>query len=129
MTTVQSLYCWIPTEIQINEHGTAELLSRIHNLPQNVFTSGYLFKQGFKTTLQVPKIHFNIWMLTNNNQVVIKAQSYGIQPGMSYSGKWHVEGDLENIVAAGVYYCDIEPGITGGSLRFRPPHAPEYELG
>ena len=47
----------------------------------------------------------NLNLLNENNdtklQVVIKAQKYEIKPGMKYSGKWHIEGKTENIVAEG----------------------------
>lgn len=46
---------------------------------------------------------------------------------MSYSGRWHVEGHSENIVAAGVYYAHVPPGLTGGNLKFRPAEVPQPE--
>jgi len=50
---------------------------------------------------------------------LLKAQKYEIKPGMKYSGKWHMEGKTENIVAAGVYYCNIEKGFREDKLLFR----------
>ena len=39
---------------------------------------------------------------------------------MSYAGRWHVEGQTENIVAVGVYYLQVDEGLEGGNLKFRP---------
>ena len=58
-------------------------------------------------------------------QVVVKAQKYVIQPNTSYSGKWHVEGFTENIVAAGVYYCKIDSGFAEDKVVFRPKVGPD----
>jgi hypothetical protein len=60
----------------------------------------------------------------------VKAQSYHLQPGMSYAGRWHVEGQTENIVAVGVYYLEINEDLTGGNLKFRPAYGPQpfYEI-
>ena len=58
-------------------------------------------------------------------QVVIKAQRYEIKPGMSYSGKWHIEGKTEKIVAAGVYYCNIDKGFKEDKLVFRNAEMPD----
>lgn len=69
---------------------------------------------------------------------------------MSYEGKWHVEGETENICAAGsslnpsqaelrdevkkvalantslgVYYAEVSEYLMGGSLKFRPPETPQ----
>ena len=58
-------------------------------------------------------------------QVVIKAQHYSLPPSSSYSGKWHVEGLTENVVAAGVYYCEKSKNLTAGQLRFRNEEIPQ----
>ena len=55
----------------------------------------------------------------------MKAQSYNLQPGMSYAGRWHMEGQTENIVAAGVYYPHIGTDLQGGNLKFRPAESPQ----
>jgi hypothetical protein len=44
---------------------------------------------------------------------------------MKYSGRWHTEGQTENIIAVGVYYLDIDDELEGGSLKFRPKYAPQ----
>jgi hypothetical protein len=54
-------------------------------------------------------------------QVITKAQQYVLQPGQTYKGFWHREGMLENIVAVGVYYVDVESEIVGGNIKFRSP--------
>jgi hypothetical protein len=58
-------------------------------------------------------------------QVIVKAQSYRLLPGMTYAGRWHVEGQNENIVAVGVYYLQLDEGLSGGNLKFRPTDAPQ----
>jgi len=44
---------------------------------------------------------------------------------MKYSGRWHTEGQTENIIAVGVYYLHIDDQLQGGALKFRPPYAPQ----
>jgi hypothetical protein len=43
---------------------------------------------------------------------------------MKYSGRWHTEGQTENIIAVGVYYLDIDDQLEGGTLKFRPKKTP-----
>eukprot|EP01112_Ceratiomyxa_fruticulosa_P019617 TRINITY_DN6463_c0_g1_i2.p1 TRINITY_DN6463_c0_g1~~TRINITY_DN6463_c0_g1_i2.p1 ORF type:complete len:169 (+),score=41.43 TRINITY_DN6463_c0_g1_i2:144-650(+) len=52
----------------------------------------------------------------NNLQVVIKAQSYNMLEHQGYSGRWHVEGATENVVAVGVYYTQIDQSIEKNCL-------------
>ena len=49
---------------------------------------------------------------------------------MKYAGRWHTEGNTENIIAAGVYYVHFDDELEGGALKFRPKHAPQpwYEI-
>jgi hypothetical protein len=58
-------------------------------------------------------------------QVIVKAQSYNLKAGMKYSGRWHTEGQTENIIAVSVYYLDIDDQLEGGSLKFRPKYTPQ----
>ena len=44
---------------------------------------------------------------------------------MKYAGRWHTEGNTENIIAAGVYYVYFDDQLEGGALKFRPKHAPQ----
>jgi hypothetical protein len=44
---------------------------------------------------------------------------------MKYSGRWHTEGQTENIIAVGVYYLHIDDKLEGGTLKFRPKYAPQ----
>lgn len=44
---------------------------------------------------------------------------------MKYAGRWHTEGNTENIIAAGVYYVHFDDKLKGGALKFRPPSAPQ----
>lgn len=70
-----------------------------------MFAKLHLIKEGEDTLLRV----------------IVKAQSYRLLPGMKYSGRWHVEGQTENIVAVGVYYCHVGEELEGGNLKFRAP--------
>lgn len=131
ITTVRNSYSWLPAEFYIQENLKVVLKSPIHNLPYTkenkslytcivkvfqamlpMFASLRVFKPGIPTTLQV----------------VVKAQTYRLRPGVSYAGKWHTEGYNENIVAGGVYYCHISPGLEGGNLKFRPQIVPQVEV-
>ena len=60
-------------------------------------------------------------------QVVIKAQMYVIKPKTTYSGKWHVEGKTENIIAAGVYYLSIDKGFEKDEVLFRHLQGPDED--
>ena len=44
---------------------------------------------------------------------------------MKYAGRWHTEGQTENIVAVGVYYLHVDDQLEGGGLKFRPKYAPQ----
>ena len=44
---------------------------------------------------------------------------------MTYAGRWHVEGQTENIVAVGVYYLQVDEGLEGGKLKFRAADSPQ----
>jgi hypothetical protein len=44
---------------------------------------------------------------------------------MKYSGRWHTEGNTENIIAAGVYYVHFDHKLEGGALKFRPKEGPQ----
>lgn len=44
---------------------------------------------------------------------------------MKYAGRWHTEGNTENIIAAGVYYVYFDDELEGGALKFRPKHGPQ----
>eukprot|EP01119_Soliformovum_irregulare_P025839 TRINITY_DN9668_c0_g1_i1.p1 TRINITY_DN9668_c0_g1~~TRINITY_DN9668_c0_g1_i1.p1 ORF type:complete len:433 (+),score=57.54 TRINITY_DN9668_c0_g1_i1:20-1318(+) len=122
-------YHWIPCEISISRRDHyVRFDSPIHNLPlaenkELYVCIGKIFRA------MVPMMQtFGLIDETNPQttlQVVIKAQSYHIQPGTSYAGRWHTEGATENVIAAGVYYCDIGSDLTGGNLKFRPECAPQ----
>ena len=57
--------------------------------------------------------------MTNDLQIIIKAQKYRINPGTGYEGKWHLEGVTERIVATGVYYFNVDEELKGGDLEFK----------
>ncbi|OMJ87470.1 hypothetical protein SteCoe_10801 [Stentor coeruleus] len=122
----RSKYQWFPTDILVSSDFNIKLLSPIHNLPMKGNKALYSYILGvFKQMLP----GFRKLGLFNEGdqkiQVVFKAQKYVIQPGTSYSGKWHVEGKTENIVAGGVYYCKIDFGFENDQVLFRPKQAPD----
>ena len=120
-------YSWYPVDILLRPDNSFKLLGEIHNLP----------KQGneelYECLLKVFKLMLpgfrELEIFDDKNeeiiQVVVKAQKYQIQPNTSYSGKWHVEGKTENIVAGGVYYCKIEPKTQNDYLTFMPKTVPQ----
>jgi len=131
--SLRSQYKWVPTEILITKDMKAKFLGPIHNLPM---------KNNFELYSNILKVFegmlpgFQKLNLLKENedtklQVVIKAQKYAIKPGMKYSGKWHIEGKTENIVAGGVYYCNIDKGFKEDKLLYRNyifPDPGEVEL-
>ena len=46
--------------------------------------------------------------------------------GMKYSGRWHTEGQTENIRAVGVVYLDVDRYLQGGALKFRSQEATDH---
>lgn len=42
---------------------------------------------------------------------------------MTYSGRWHTEGQTENILGVGVFYMDVDRRLRHGALKFRPREA------
>ncbi|OMJ87493.1 hypothetical protein SteCoe_10829 [Stentor coeruleus] len=121
----RSKYQWFPSEVLISPDLNLKLLGPIHNLPMKGNKALYsyileVFKQmlpGFSKLGLFDEGDQKI-------QVVFKAQKYVIQPRTSYSGKWHVEGKTENIIAGGVYYCKIDSGFNNDQVLFRPRQAP-----
>ena len=120
-------YAWFPLDVIVGRNDSLKLLGPIHNLPpmgntqlyHSIFTVFKKMLPGFRK-LGIRK-KFQDYKL----QVVVKAQKYVIAPGTSYSGKWHVEGRTENIVAGGVYYCKIDKGFKKDVVVFRPKVGPE----
>ncbi|OMJ87471.1 hypothetical protein SteCoe_10802 [Stentor coeruleus] len=129
-TQVQNLerfkYQWFPTDILITPDLDIKLLGPIHNLSfkDNKDLYSYIL-EVFKNMLP----GFNKLGFLNGGtqkiQVVFKAQKHVIQPGASYSGKWHLEGKTENIIAGGVYYCKIDPRFEKDEVIFMPRKAPD----
>jgi len=119
--SLRSKYKWIPTEFLVNKDLKATILGPIHNLPRK--GNGDIYSNILKVFEAMLPGFQKLNLLKENEdtklQVVVKAQKYEIKPGMKYSGKWHMEGKTENIVAAGVYYCNIEKGFREDKLLFR----------
>ena len=122
--SLRSKYTWIPTDVVINRDLKAKFLGPIHNLSMK---NNYgLFKNIIKVfEAMLPgfqKLNLLNELVENSEtklQVVVKSQSYELKPGMKYSGKWHIEGKTENIVAGGVYYCNIDPGFQEDKLIYK----------
>ena len=119
--SLRSQYKWIPTEFLITKDLHVKLLGPIHNLPTT--GNSELYANIVKVFEAMLPGFQKLNLLKENEdtilQVVVKAQRYEIKPGMKYSGKWHIEGKTENIVAAGVYYCNIDNGFQEDKLLYR----------
>jgi len=119
--SLRSQYKWIPTKFLITKDLHVKLLGPIHNLPTG--GNSELYANIVKVFEAMLPGFQKLNLLKENEdtilQVVVKAQKYEIQPGMKYSGKWHIEGKTENIVAAGVYYCNIDQGFQEDKLLYR----------
>jgi len=140
--SLRSQYKWIPTEFLITKDLKMSLLGPIHNLPNR--GNSELYANIVKVFESMLPGFQKLNLLKENEdtklQVVVKAQKYELKPGMKYSGKWHIEGKTENIVAAGVYYCNIDKGFQEDKLLYRnnvfpdPGYAeqlrrtPDYEI-
>ena len=122
----RSKYAWFPLDVLVRSDESLKLLGPIHNLPprgntdlyKSIFTVFKKMLPGFR------KLGIGQKGQDYELQVVVKAQKYVIAPGTSYSGKWHVEGRTENIVAGGVYYCKIDEGFEEDVVVFRPRVGP-----
>eukprot|EP01124_Arcella_intermedia_P029745 TRINITY_DN6367_c0_g1_i1.p1 TRINITY_DN6367_c0_g1~~TRINITY_DN6367_c0_g1_i1.p1 ORF type:complete len:499 (-),score=115.72 TRINITY_DN6367_c0_g1_i1:76-1548(-) len=131
-TTTRASYTWIPSEVIIQHSGSekiSQFLSPIHNLP-HIPQNTRLYRNINKVFTQCIPLLENLNLVRYKKgkptklQVIVKSQTYAIPPGSTYSGVWHTEGLLENIVAAIVYYCNIDNGLSGGQLKFRPENVP-----
>lgn len=124
-------YAWFPFDIQISSDRTFKFLGEIHNLKKQGNEELYeAISEVFSKMLPgFEKLGFEFEEEKQIMQVVVKAQKYIIQPGTSYSGKWHLEGKTENIIAAGVYYCKINNGFLKDALAFHPIWSPCHDRG
>lgn len=127
---IRDTYQWLPSDFVIQTDGRVDIQTPIHHLP--VLPQ---YRQAYGAIAQI--FHAMLPMFEQLKlirkdsdreqrlQVIVKAQSYNLKAGMKYSGRWHTEGQTENIVAAGVYYLHIDEELTGGALKFRPKRAPQ----
>lgn len=120
-------YAWFPVDLTVTPDKDVKLHGPIHNLEMKGNKNLYnCIMQVFKAMIPgFEKLGIVNEIGSTDLQVVIKAQKYVIQPGTSYSGKWHVEGKTENIIASGVYYCKIDEGFENDSVIFRPKVGPD----
>jgi len=126
-TALRLGYLWLPSEFVVGVDGGVEICSAISGLERNSDNAALYTAIATLFEKMVPmyaKLGLIKRYVPTNLQVVVKAQSYLLEPGVQYSGKWHREGFRENIVASGVYYAEIEDGLHGGSLKFRLARGP-----
>ena len=120
-------YAWFPLDVIIRSDNSLKLLGPIHNLSPRGNT--HLYHSIFTVFKKMIPGFRKLGILKKRQecklQVIVKAQKYVIAPGTSYSGKWHVEGRTENIVAGGVYYCKIDEGFEQDVVVFRPRSGPD----
>lgn len=146
---LRDTYQWLPSEFVIDQHGKVDIVTPIHHLPplpkyrQAYGDIAHIFHAMLPMFEKLKLIKLN----PNEEQrlqVIVKAQSYNLKAGkilsflgsiiritfifssgMKYSGRWHTEGQTENIIAVGVYYLHIDDQLEGGALKFRPAYAPQ----
>ena len=120
-------YAWYPVDVIVKSDDSIQFLGPIHKLPIAENKILYeCFSEVFKQMLPgFRKLNITEEGKDCKVQVVFKAQKYVINPNVAYSGKWHVEGRTENIVAGGVYYCKIDEGFDQDVLVYRPKLAPD----
>ncbi|KAI9359178.1 hypothetical protein DFJ73DRAFT_817274 [Zopfochytrium polystomum] len=122
-------YHWIPSDVEVSPQGKVRFLSPIHNLPQRFSQMENDVATLFERML--PLFDDSIFPGRSNHQrlqVIVKLQMYEIPPHSTYTGKWHLEGQTENITAAGVYFLQVDDGLRGGHLKFRPRFLPDHEI-
>jgi len=126
-TAIRLGYLWLPSEFMVGVDGRVEICSPISGLERNSDNAALYAAISTLFEKMVP-MYAKLGLIKRdkptNLQVVVKAQSYVLEPGVQYSGKWHREGFRENIMASGIYYAEIEDGLNGGSLKFRIAQGP-----
>ena len=120
-------YAWYPVDVIVKSDDSIQFLGPIHKLPIAENKILYeCFSEVFKQMLPgFRKLNILEEGKDCKIQIVIKAQKYVINPNVAYSGKWHVEGRTENIVAGGVYYGKIDEGFDQDVLVYRPKAGPD----
>jgi len=120
-------YQWIPSNFEVKLNGEVEILTPINGILDRVKYKEFYDIIAHIFAKMVPlfaKLHLINEDKSTTLQVIVKAQEYDLNPGMTYAGRWHMEGQTEKIVAAGVYYLDVGD-LQGGNLKFRPALAPQ----
>eukprot|EP01113_Clastostelium_recurvatum_P012559 TRINITY_DN1651_c7_g1_i2.p1 TRINITY_DN1651_c7_g1~~TRINITY_DN1651_c7_g1_i2.p1 ORF type:complete len:380 (-),score=33.82 TRINITY_DN1651_c7_g1_i2:60-1199(-) len=131
--TTRNEYQWIPSDFLIDRSGHVSIVSPVHNLPR-VSANRALYAHIARVFEAMVPMFKKLNLINSDKetklQVIVKAQSYLLEPGMSYAGRWHTEGQTEHIVAAGVYYAHVDSLLEGGALKFRPMNGPQpyYEI-
>jgi hypothetical protein len=123
---LRSSYQWIPSEFRIHD-GKVSIESAINGVPTNK-ENKLLYSYVSKVFEKMLPLFSNLGLIKKEGdthlQVIVKAQRYLLPSGASYSGRWHMEGLTEKIVAVGVYYASVDDSLEGGKLRFRNKTTP-----
>ena len=122
---------WVASEWDISADGVPHIVggSKSHiysDEVDRVFTPLLAAALPVLTKLQRPALHLPNLRL----QAVPKAQRIIVPPkgvrlegeegssGGEYQGLWHVDGDVEDIVAVVLYYHNVDSALEGGMMEF-----------
>ncbi|CAF3386409.1 unnamed protein product [Rotaria sp. Silwood1] len=127
---LRDTYQWLPSEFIVQTDGKVDIRKPILHLPvipkyRRTYGAIAQIFHAMLPMFQEIKVIAKDTTKEQRLQVIVKAQSYNIKAGMKYSGRWHTEGQTENIVAVGVYYLHVDPELEGGALKFRPKKGPQ----
>ena len=104
---LRSSYQWAPTRFEVVGGGAAAVIrGPVHNLgPRSEEPEVYAGLEDAFTRMLPQFVEAGVLRAGADCalDVVVKAQLYALKAGMSYSGRWHMEGLTEGIVASGVY--------------------------
>ncbi len=121
-------YVWVPSRLRIGADDSVRFQEHINCCARTPATEDMYdgFERVFSRMLPMFR---SLSVLPPKGseselQVICKAQTYILQPGQTYKGYWHKEGMNENIVAVGVYYCDIGELAGGGAPQCVFVHLP-----
>jgi len=142
-----SVYQWLPSEVEVDDDGHCVIESYINNLDRDHFPDLYLaLKKLFETALpyleriyeyvQALRFHNDMEDIDDSSgyqpeaavqslrgrtlQVITKIVDYELGGDQSFEGVWHVEGmSHENIMATALYILDRSPELEGAELMFK----------
>ena len=128
---------WVPATCALGAHGRAWLTSGIPQLPrapvyEPISAAVEALVAAALPRLEAASLADGQSFLRREGQqlqVVVKAQRIQLgashesdaePPSLSYSGLWHVDGTVENVVGVVLYYTRVDDGLVGGELAFVP---------